>query len=288
MELIKIHVLKDAGILEYNPEFEWGNIIGSIKEQGDLMDMFENMTVSDEQLDADIQDIANELNDLIENTYSKTEVDEKIAEAVSGGQVDLDGYATKEWVEEQGYVTDEDFDLDDFQTKEEAEASYNALQGAIDATRGQLADYATKNDLKGVSDAVSDCYTKAEVDAKNYATKADLDLIGCNCDTYTKAEIDQKIVDAISGGDIDLDGYATKDEVQTLVNEVRSEIPSSDDFALKGEVETLGNSVVSNTNNISTLQTQMANVPKIIMLSKAEYMALSSYEDNAIYLVKKE
>jgi hypothetical protein len=39
-----------------------------------------------------------------DNYYNKSTVDKKIAEAVTGGQVSLDGFATEQWVNEQGFL----------------------------------------------------------------------------------------------------------------------------------------------------------------------------------------
>ena len=41
-----------------------------------------------------------------DNYYNKSTVDKKIAEAVTGGQVSLDGFATEQWVNEQGFLKD--------------------------------------------------------------------------------------------------------------------------------------------------------------------------------------
>ena len=38
-----------------------------------------------------------------DNYYNKSTVDKKITEAVTGGQVSLDGFATEQWVNEQGF-----------------------------------------------------------------------------------------------------------------------------------------------------------------------------------------
>lgn len=58
-----------------------------------------------------------------ENYYTKAEVDEKIAQAVTGGEIDLDGYATKEWVEEnypkvKYFETVEEFENGDYSEKD--------------------------------------------------------------------------------------------------------------------------------------------------------------------------
>ena len=41
-----------------------------------------------------------------DNYYNKSTVDKKITEAVTGGQVSLDGFATQQWVNEQGFLKD--------------------------------------------------------------------------------------------------------------------------------------------------------------------------------------
>ena len=41
-----------------------------------------------------------------DNYYNKSTVDKKITEAVTGGQVSLDGFATEQWVNEQGFLKD--------------------------------------------------------------------------------------------------------------------------------------------------------------------------------------
>lgn len=41
-----------------------------------------------------------------DNYYNKSTVDKKIAEAVTSGTVDLDGFATEQWVNEQGFLKD--------------------------------------------------------------------------------------------------------------------------------------------------------------------------------------
>lgn len=53
-----------------------------------------------------------------DNYYNKSTVDKKIAEAVTGGQVSLDGFATEQWVNEQGFLKDHQ-DISHLATKAE-------------------------------------------------------------------------------------------------------------------------------------------------------------------------
>ena len=83
--------------------------------------------------------------------------------------------------------------LDDLVTSEELGSLRTALETEI-AKKQAAGDYVTAEGLKEVSDALAEL--------KN--------------DSYTRAEIDQKITDAISGGQIDLSGYAKTSQLEAL------------------------------------------------------------------------
>ena len=83
--------------------------------------------------------------------------------------------------------------LDGLVTSEELETLRTDLETEI-AKKQASGDYATAAALKAVSDSLAD-------------------LKG---DSYTKEEVDQKIADAISGGQIDLSGYAKTSDLETL------------------------------------------------------------------------
>ncbi len=83
--------------------------------------------------------------------------------------------------------------LDDLVTSEELETLRTALETEI-AKKQAAGDYVTAEGLQEVSDALAEL--------KN--------------DSYTRAEIDQKITDAISGGQIDLSGYAKTSQLEAL------------------------------------------------------------------------
>ena len=83
--------------------------------------------------------------------------------------------------------------LDDLVTSEELGSLRTALEAEI-AKKQAAGDYVTADGLKEVSDALAEL--------KN--------------DSYTRAEIDKKITDAISGGQIDLSGYAKTSQLEAL------------------------------------------------------------------------
>lgn len=67
----------------------------------------------------------------LDNYYNKAEVDKKITDAVTEGKVDLDGYATEQWVKEQKYLTEHQ-SLANYYTKEQVDAAVSeALEDAF-------------------------------------------------------------------------------------------------------------------------------------------------------------
>lgn len=236
MDVIRLHIFLKGDQYEYIKEKVWGEITGSIKDQGDLMDLFNKTVQSDEELDAQIQELQNAVDELSENSYTKEEIDEKIAEITNGEEISLDGYATKDWVNEQGFLTDEDIDTDLYELKEEADAAHNALQSTIDGIADSLSTYATKNDLNAVSDGLDDKLS----------------------DIPTKAYVDEKIAETITGGEVNLDGYATKEWVEDknylTEHQSLSGYAKLTDVPSKAQFEGLQNSVASNSQSIKALQ----------------------------------
>ena len=151
------------------------------------------------------------------NTYSTkdelSDVETRLQNAISAIQIpSLDGYAkltdipsTANLATKAELATKADASaLDDLVTGEELETLRTNLEAQI-ANKQASGDYATATALKAVSDS----------------------LAGLKADSYTKAEVDQKIADAVSGGQIDLSGYAKTSELdalQALVNDNATEI----------------------------------------------------------------
>lgn len=85
------------------------------------------------------------------------------------------------------------------------QADLNTLRSALETqinAKADAGDVATADALDAVSDALADL----------------------KADSYTKAEIDQKIADAVTGGEIDLSGYATA----TALNEAIAALEAED------------------------------------------------------------
>lgn len=150
----------------------WGAITGDIKQQTDLQkeltsikesipepyndtEIKEDITTL-QSIKADKSDIPDtstlatkeELNNKanISDVYSKTEVDQKIDEAIVGGEIDLSNYYTK---------------------------SETYSKSEVDGMIPDISGLATKTELSSGLDSKADkadTYTKSEIDGKNYLT----------------------------------------------------------------------------------------------------------------------
>ena len=92
-----------------------------------------------------------------DNYYNKSTVDKKIAEAVTGGQVSLDGFATEQWVNEQGFLKTHQ-DISHLAEKSELPKKVSDLEN----DKGYLTEHqdishlATKSELPTVPTKVSE------------------------------------------------------------------------------------------------------------------------------------
>ena len=138
---------------------------------------------------------SNELIDTVDLTGYATEtyVQNKIAEAsLSGGEVDLSGYATKA-------------DLNNKANVSHTHTKSDITNLSIPTKTSQLT-----NDSGYITSVPSEYVTENELIAKSYATE-----------TY----VQNKIAEAsLSGGEVDLSGYATKDDLNTKAD--KSAIPT--------------------------------------------------------------
>ena len=137
---------------------------------------------------------SNELIDTVDLTGYATEtfVTNKIAEASLGGEIDLSGYATKA-------------DLNNKANVSHTHTKSDITNLSIPTKTSQLT-----NDSGYITSVPSEYVTENELIAKSYATE-----------TY----VQNKIAEAsLSGGEVDLSGYATKDDLNTKAD--KSAIPT--------------------------------------------------------------
>lgn len=201
LELKRANVVLGSGGSEIVPT--WGIIVGDIKQQKDLQDELSQIKESiPASYDEDINHLKEEKADKAD-TYTKKEVDDKIA---GSGSVDLTDYYTKQEIEGKGYLTTEtDPTVPDW-AKQPNKPVYTANEvGALpDTTKiPDVTGLATKTEL---TDGLA---IKADISSLNgLATKKELENKANSTDVYTKTEIDNKnYLTAIP------DTYASKDYV---------------------------------------------------------------------------
>ena len=154
---------------------------------------------------------SNELIDTVDLTGYATEtyVQNKIAEAsLSGGEVDLSGYATK----------------DELNTKaNKSELHSHSNKTVLDGiTSTKVTEWNNKSTFDGNYNSLTNKPTIPTVDVnKNYvdtqlAKKANTSDIPSLNGYATETYVQNKIAEAsLSGGEVDLSGYATKDDLNT-------------------------------------------------------------------------
>jgi hypothetical protein len=138
----------------------------------------------------------------IATLYSKAEVDAAITAAiagvVTGGTVDLNGYATEQFVTD-AIAAIPPANLDDYYTKPETDAAIKAAaeQSALDL------------------DAVQSQLVFA-IEETGKQTQEKIDLKADKATTYTKAEVDEALASVATGGTVDLDGYAKAEDLPAV------------------------------------------------------------------------
>ena len=163
---------------------------------------------------------SNELIDTVDLTGYATEtyVQNKIAEAsLSGGEVDLSGYATKD-------------ELSTKANKSELHSHSNKI--VLDGiTSAKVTEWNNKSTFDGNYNSLTNKPTIPTVDVnKNYvdtqlAKKANTSDIPSLNGYATETYVQNKIAEAsLSGGEVDLSGYATKDDLNTKAD--KSAIPT--------------------------------------------------------------
>lgn len=128
------------------------------------------------------------------DVYTKTEVDQKIDEAIVGGEIDLSNYYTKSETYSKSEVDGMIPDISGLATKTEleAKADVSSLDGL--ATKTELSSA-----LEGKADK-ADTYTKSEIDGKNYLTSETDPTVPSWAKTETKPTYTADEVGAIPTG----------------------------------------------------------------------------------------
>ena len=182
-----------------------------------------------------LQTVSDSLASLKGDVYTKVQVDAKIADAISGGEIDLSGYAKQ-------------VDLDALtQLVSGHTTEINALKNA---------GYQTSDDVQGaITTAVADLATKSEVGAKQDKLTAG-----------TNIEISEN--NTISAN-VDLTGLATSEQVTTLQNTLQAAINEKQDageYLVAADLTTLNDAITalqSGKADASTVTTIQESISKL-------------------------
>ncbi|WP_086237833.1 hypothetical protein [Campylobacter porcelli] len=205
---------------------------------------------------------------VLENNYATKDM---LKGVVAGGSVELNGSGIREQQIQtlisqalinkvdraEVYSKDEvDEALTNLATKDEVSAKLDSSTYTTDK-----ATYATKDELG----------TKANSsELAEYTTKDELSTL-----VYTKSEVDEKVATAVSGGSVNLDGFARVDDIANLATKdelrAKADISSLDGLATKDELNNLATKEELNTKaNISELES---------LATKAELANLATKEE---------
>ena len=243
----------------------------------------------------------------LEDYYTKTEVDTKLKE-ISGGTVDLseyytkvesddkyalktsiptlEGYATQQWVTNQGYLTQHQdlstyakkTELTNYYTKAESDDKY-ALKTSIPTLDG----YATEDwvNRKG--------FLTTHQSLEDYAKKTDLSTKADKEHTHLLKDITDYVAPNLSiyakKTDIpSLEGYATEQWVNS--KGYLTSHQDLTDYAKKAELKTINGSSLIGSGDIQ-IEGGGNGVQKW-EVTRAEYNALSAYDENTLYVITDE
>ena len=213
-------------------------IINNIFENGDklitgpilqtvLIDMIDDVNVKDQAIlsktgswDDAVTQIPN-----LATKEEVTNLSESVARDLENVvDVDLTGYATEQWVQNQGYLKEHQ-DISGLATKTELTEAENNLQGNITSLSESVArDLANVSVPEGVA-------TEAWVQSQDYASKSYVD-------------------NAVSSSSVDLTGYATETWVES--QGYLKEHQDISNLATKTELTSVSQSVQTDISNLAT------------------------------------
>ena len=199
------------------------------------------------------------------DVYTKTEVDSKIDEAITGGEVDLSNYYTKSETYSKTEVDSKIPDISGLATKEDLAAKADA---------SSLSNLATKEELatKADSSALSNYATKTDLDGKLDASTYNSDKAGF----ASKTEIADMLTKTEATSTYQTKGnYATKDEIPDISNlATKAELPTTtsdltndsgyitsipDEYITETELEGKGYAVNSTVASTYATKTELNN-----------------------------
>ena len=115
-----------------------------------------------------------------DNYYNKSTVDKKITEAVTGGQVSLDGFATQQWVNEQGFL------------KEHQDISHLAEKSELPTKTSELTNDSGFITIDDVPEVTVPTKTSELTNDSGFITINDVPVLGIPEEYVTETELSQK------------------------------------------------------------------------------------------------
>lgn len=242
---------KNLGIEELTANsVTWGNILGDITEQEDLINLLlgQQVDLSDlatkTYVDSSKEHTTQHIQDMLDKDYAtKVYVQNKIIEVASGGELTLDGYATEQYVDDKFNTSTEETDnkisnventlnerIDAIEQagSEELQSKFDALDERIDKVGENIPTNVSDltNDLGFIEgeDLKAGYYNKGEVDAAILAAQLSPDSVVTPeqiLNFATKSEvqdIEKKIPVAVSELDNDVP-YLSKDNLDDILEE---------------------------------------------------------------------
>ena len=123
------------------------------------------------------QDIIEKIGEIVKTELENSDITD---------DVDLTGYATENWVKEQGYLTEHQ-SLADYYTKDEVDTAIENVE--VDLTGYATESWVTQQGYIKEHQSLDDYYTKSEVDTAIDNIEFDVDLTGYATIEYVNEQI---------------------------------------------------------------------------------------------------
>ena len=285
MEPIKQEIINN--IFENGDKLITGPILQTV-----LIDMIDDVNVKDQEIlsktgswDEAVTQIPNlatkaELTEAKDNLQANiTNLSESVARDLEN--VDSAGYATEQWVQDQGYLTEHQ-DISNLATKGELNAAKDNLQGNITSlsesvardlasvpegvateqwvqNQGYLKEHqdisglATKTELNEAKDNLQGNITSLSESVARDLANVDVDLTGYATEAWVQGQdyASKSYVDnAVSSSSVDLTGYATETWVES--QGYLKEHQDISNLATKAELNSVSESIQTDISNLAT------------------------------------
>ena len=278
----------------------WGNIIGDIADQSDLIEKIDEK-IGDIVIPTKISELTNDSGYLTEHQS-------------------LEGYATENWVNSKNYLTEHQ----DISGKQDKLTSKQLANLNLDHSRyltehQSLEGYATENwvnsknyltehqDISGKQDKLTDDQiANLNLDHSKYLTEhQSLDAYAKKTNYYTKTESDGKYQlqgDYITYNEMseELADYAKSDAIPTLTSQLTNDSGyttenwvNSNNYLtehqdISGKQDKLTDGQIANLNLDHSKYLTSESATSIVKLTQTEYDALTTKDNSTIYLITEE